>query len=346
MKSSSFLNSISKIAILTLFILPLLIASSCGDSGKNTSGKYDSLAPALKVLFEKIEDDPKNAELYYERAEYYFSQKSMKEAFDDMNKAIEFEPGKAKYHIRLSDYYFAQNRTRNTRYELMQAIQIDPKNTEALLKLGELYYLVKNYDTAVYYIDKSINTDPENAKPYYEKGMALKEKGDSAKAAAAFQTAVEKDPKYYDAFLQLGNIFGAHKDKLCIEYYNNALKLDPKSTDAMYGLGLYYQNVEDKNNARLIYDQLIKMDPKNAYAVYNLGYIALVLDKDPRKAKDLFDKAMMVDPDYADAVYMRGVCFEKLGDKRNAAADFNTTILLDPEHDLAMNGLRRLMGTK
>ena len=346
MKILSFLNSIFKIVILFLFFSPFLITVSCGDAGKNNLGKNDSLAPALKVLFEKIERDPKNADLYYERAEYYFTQKDTKGAFDDMNKAIQLEPGKAKYHIRLSDYYFAQNRTRNTRNELIQAVQVEPKNTEALSKLGELYYLVKNYDSAVYYIDRSINCAPENAKPYYEKGMALKEKGDSAKAAASFQTAVEKDPKYYDAFLQLGNIFGAHKDKLCIEYYNNALKLDPKSTDVMYGMGLYYQNIGDKNNARLLYSQLIQLDPKNAYAVYNLGYISLVLDKDPRKAKDLFDKAMVVDPNYADAVYMRGVCFEKLGDKKNAAADFNAAILIDPEHELAMNGLRRLSEKK
>ena len=334
------------LTIQLFFVLPVFFTTSCGGPEKKANDKNDSLPPALKTLNDKIDGDPKNADLYYERAEYYFGQKNIKGAFDDMSKAVQLEPGKAKYHIKLSDYYFAQNRTRYTRYELMQAIQVEPKNNEALLKLGELYYLVKNYDTAVYFIDKSINCEPENAKSYYERGMALKEKGDSAKAAGSFQTAVEKDPKYYDAFLQLGNIYGGHKDKLCIEYYNNALKLDSKSTDAIYGLGMYYQNIADKNNARLMYNKLIEMDPKNAYAVYNLGYIALVLDKDPRGAKDLFDKAMVVDPNYADAVYMRGVCFEKLGDKKNAAADFNAAIMIDPEHELAMNGLRRLSGKK
>ena len=347
-----FVMNIKKIIFLFSFssfacMLGGTFLSSCGDNGKqNSKVNYDSLPADLRTLFEKIDKDPANGTLYFDRAEYYFGHKKINEALADMKKASELDPNNVKFHVRLSDYYFASNLTRGTRDELVKVTQIDPKNNEALLKLGELYYLVKNYDTAVFYINRSISIEPENAKAYFEKGMALKEVGDSINAAAAFQSAVEKNTKYFDAYIQLANLYGAHKDKLAIQYYNNALKLDSNSKDALYGLGLFYQNAGAVADARATYAHLLRVDPKNAYAVYNQGYLALVLENKPKDAIAFFEKALLIAPEYADAVYMRGLCFEKLGDKKKAAADYNSALIIEPEHQLSIKGLQRLAGKK
>jgi tetratricopeptide (TPR) repeat protein len=342
-------NSITRwisVSAAAAFLLTQLFVSSCGSSAKNDEHKYDSLPLELRALSQKIDKDPRNGELYYTRAEYYFLNKKMDSAVKDMKRAIETDLNKAKYHIRLSDYYFAMNQTRGTRDELLQAIHGEPKNTDALLKLGELYYLVKNYDTAVFYINRSIAADPDNAKAYFQKGMALKEIGDSSNAVSAFQSSVEKDPKSFEGYIQLANIYGAHKDPLAVQYYNTALQLQPNDPQVLYGLGLFYQNMGDSGKARKTYEDLLKVDPKNVYAVYNLGYISLVLENDPKKARPFFDKAIMMQPEYADAVYMRGLCYEKMGDKKNAAADYNAALVIEPEHQLSIYGLKRLAGKK
>lgn len=326
--------------ITTVFLLP-----SCGNDNSTVS-KYDSLPGDLKDLCVKIDHDPKNAALYFSRAEYYFKNKKANEALGDMRKTCDLDPNNVAYHLRLSDYYFAVNQTRGTRDELMRVIQLEPKNNEALLKLGELYYLVKNYDTAVFYINRSISAEPENAKAYFEKGMALKEVGDSMNAVAAFQSAVEKDPKYLEAHEQLANLYAAHKDKLGIQYYNNVLKLDSNNKDGLYGLGLLYQNLGDVPNARKVYMNLLSKYPTYEYAQYNLGYLSLVLENDPNAALKYFDLAIGVAPQYADAVYMSGLCYEKMGDKKKAAAKYNETILIEPEHELSIKGLQRLGGKK
>jgi tetratricopeptide (TPR) repeat protein len=330
------------------FAFPLFMVC-CGSGGKTGNAGKDTLPADLKAIDEQIEKDPANASLYVKRAEYFFLKKRMDSVVNDMTRAIKLDPGNAAYHMKLSDYYFMMNRTRGTRDELVLATKSDPKNTEAFLKLGELYYLVKNYDSAVYYINRSISIDAENPKAYFEKGMALKETGDSANAAAAFQSAVERDPKYYDAFIQLGKIYGAHKDALAVQYLDNALQLKPNSGEAYYFLGLYYQNTKDVKNAVDTYNKLLQQapnDPLAKYAIYNIGFVKLILENNPKEAKGYFDKSFNLDPEYADAIYMRGVCYEKMGDKKNAAADFNAAIVIDPEHQLALNGLRRLSGKK
>jgi tetratricopeptide (TPR) repeat protein len=346
MKESVFSIRAAGLSLAFLFFIPQFFFTSCGSDEVNHANRYDSLPVELRALCEKIDKDPRNAELYYTRAEYYFLNKRMDSAVKDMKRASQFEPGKAKYHIRLSDYYFVMNQTRGTRDELKEAISVDPKNTDALLKLGELYFLVKNYDTAVFYINRSISADPENAKAYFQKGMALKELGDSANAVAAFQATIEKDPDYFEGYIQLANIYGAHKDPLAVQYYNTALQKRPNDPQVLYGLGLFYQNMGDVKNARKTYNDLVSVDPKNVYAVYNLGYLALVLENKPRDAQPFFDKALTMQPAYADAAYMRGLCYEKMGDKKNAAADYNAALLIEPEHQLAVRGLQRLSGRK
>ncbi|HEY6162176.1 MAG TPA: tetratricopeptide repeat protein [Bacteroidia bacterium] len=337
------------VLLITVIIALPLFMVCCGGGGKTNNVGRDSLPADLKAIDEQIDRDPKNAALYVKRAEYFFLKKKMDSVVNDMTRAIDLDPNNAGYHMKLSDYYFMMNRTRGTRNELIQATKVDPKNTEAFLKLGELYYLVKNYDSAVYYINRSISVDPENPKAYFQKGVALEETGDSANAVAAYQSAVERDPKYYDAFIRLGKIYGAHRDALAVQYLDNALQLNPNSGEAYYFLGLYYQNIKDVKNAVETYNKLLQQTPNDRhakYAVYNIGFVKLILENNPKDAKGYFDKSFNMDPGYADAIYMRGVCYEKMGDKKNAAADFNAAIVIDPEHQLALNGLRRLSGKK
>jgi len=285
-----------------------------------------------------------------ERAKYYFEkEKNKNAAIGDMNKAVQLDPNNIDNILLLSDMYFAANKTRNTRDMLLLAITKDPKNTEAPLKLGELYYLVKNYDSAIVYFNKSIKANQDNPSAYYQKGMTLKERGvpgDTAQAVNNFQKAIEFNPNHYDAMLQLGEIYANIKDGMALEYYNSALKVRPNSTEVYYHIGMFYQNTNKIDLAIETYNAILKVEPNYAFAIYNLGYIELVIKEKPKDAITFFDRAMKADPEYANAVYMRGLCYEKMGDKKSAAADYNSTLMLEPQHQLAVDGLNRIKTKK
>ena len=81
------------------------------------------------------------------------------------------------------------------------------------------------------------------------KGFNLKEKGDTSAAIKTFQKAVENNPQYFEAFMQLGMLMQAQNNKLALNYFNNALKIKPNSEEALYGRGLWYQDHNDFNKA-------------------------------------------------------------------------------------------------
>src|SRR6185369_1058886 len=150
------------------------------------------------------------------------------------------------------------------------------KNVDAMLKLAELYFYVKKYDKSIEYINMALKINKYNAKAYFMKGMNYKEIKDTAKAISSMQTAVEQDQTYYNAYMQLGILNAAQKNPLAVQYYKNALRIQPNSTEAWYDIGKYYQDVMDWTQASEAYATLLKIDPKYKNAFYNLGVINLV----------------------------------------------------------------------
>lgn len=319
------------------------LTSCSGDDEKITATK-DSIPTDLKALNEGIKADSMNPELYYERSQYYFSKMQIDPAIYDIRRSIELDSTKVKYHLAMGDYHFAINKTRITIESLKRALRQEPENTEVLLKLGELYYIVQKYDTAVYYVNRSLSKESFNAKAHFQKGMILKEAGDTATAVLSFQTAVEQDPRYYDAYVQLGQLQAIRNNPLALGYLENAINLRPKSTEARYFRAMFYQNNKDFKRAKTEYDEILQNDSLNTFVWYNLGYLAFNGDKDFKTALKYFDKSFNLNPNYADAVYMRGLCHENLGEKQLAAKDYNAAIIISPNHEKAVEGLKRIKG--
>jgi Tfp pilus assembly protein PilF len=172
--------------------------------------------------------------------------------------------------------------------------------------------------------------------------MALKEAGDTLNAIKALQSCVEVDANYYDAHLIIANLFSVKRNKFAIEYYSNAINLQPLNIDGLYGLGMFYQNTKQLDKAGEVYEQILKIDSNHVFTIYNKGYIQLVENNNPKNAIRFFIRASQLDPDYSSAIYMRGLCYEKLGDKKLAATDYNATLIIEPSNSLALEGLKRL----
>jgi len=204
---------------------------------------------------------------------------------------------------------------------------------------------VKKNEKSIEYINDALKIDQYNSKAYFMKGMNMKELKDTARAISSMQTAVEQDPEYYNAYMQLGLLCAAQKNKLAIDYYKNAIRIQPKSAEAWYALGLYYQQSGDYNNAIGTYVTLLKFD-NNKNAFYNLGVIYLLYSKDYNKSQAYFTGAIDIDPKYAEAYYGRGVCYEKLNDPKKAIADFTACLTLDPAFQPAKDELQHMNGSK
>lgn len=341
-----FYTMIKKILSSVILVAITILLNSCGSETpvQNTttgdSVKVNTPA-ALTKLNDAIAKDPKNADLLHQRAQYFLEQQEINDGIIDMIDALNIDSTKSAYYMTISELYFLGNKTGKSKLALERAIKLDEKNIDAILKLAELYLYVAKHDKSIEYINMALKLDMYNSKAYFMKGMNYKELGDTAKAISSMQTAVEQDQLYYQAFMQLGLLCAAKRNPLAVQYYKNAIRLNPKSTEAIYGLGKYYQDIEDYANALTSYKSILDFE-QNPNVHYNIGAIHLGNTRKYDLALTHFTEAIKLDPKYTDAYFARGVTYEKMGNKKSAIADYQACLAISPDYQLAISALQKL----
>lgn len=320
----------TKTQSLLYFLLTLFTLYSCGQHSalsEKEIQQQDSLQkvlknPLLDSVNKQLLKNPNNDSLYRARATIYLNAHQTDIAINDCKRAIKIDSQNVKNHLLLADIYFASNKTKLSKDKLEEITKKFPDNTEAYLKLAELYYLVKQYEKSIEYVNKALKIDETLAKGYYIKGNVYKESGDTNKAISSLQTAIEQDPQMIDAFIDLGVIYAAKNNTLALQYYNNALKIAPTNSIALYDKAFFFQQQNLIDSAIAIYQHILKLYPNSPQVLYNLGAITYAHKKDKIKAIEYFTKAIEQYPEYAEAYYARGIIKKEMNKLKEARNDF------------------------
>jgi predicted Zn-dependent protease len=103
-----------------------------------------------------------------------------------------------------------------------------------LTDLGRIYFLDGQYEKAINTLEGAVSISKENSEGLFYLGRARMELGQLQAAAEAFETLLQKDEDYQQAYYFLGETSGRLNDM----------------ADAHYYLGLYYYKKGDNRNAR------------------------------------------------------------------------------------------------
>jgi len=350
-RKNHLLCTMLKKTLLLVCSLAFLLACNNGAEKKDNTQPQDSLlakanSPELKRINDLLKAMPNDPELYIQRGKVYMQLKDFEAAVADGNRALKLDSTKDAYYLFLTDAYFYGNHTRQAKEILERCVKNVPNSTQGYLKLAELFFYVKKYQESINNINNALKIDETLAKGYFLKGMCYKEMGDTSKAVSSFQTAAEQDNEYYDAYVETGRLFALKGNPLAIQYFNNALKLNPKSTEVVYMIGKFYQDTKKYAQAIDAYNKLLQMDSQQKNALYNMGAIEYVAGKDKEKAKTYFSRALEIDPQYAEAYLARGICYEDLKDIDNAIADYKMAVQYKPNFESAIKNLNRLLDKK
>ncbi len=330
---------------LVIAVCCLALLASCGPGGTRDEGKApagDSAQLQLASLNRLITDDPSNPAPYNRRARFYLLERQFDLALKDIRQAISLDSRNASYFVTLSDIYLLMANPGESKNALETALRIDASNTDALMKLAKLYLIMKDYRSCHETLKKLLAIDNSFAPGYYIRSLALLEQGDTLRAVDDLKKAVDYNQEYYEALVQLGELYSMRKDRLAELYLNQALNLRPVSREALYMLGLFYQETGNYEKAIATYHRLSVADTTSREAYYNPGYICLVFLQDFPKAVQFFTEALKKDPGYTEAWYNRGYAYELAGDYKKAYADYQQALKVHVNYEKAIEGLNRL----
>ncbi len=324
-----------------LTVLITLIAGCSGNEGttaKSDGSAADSTQLAIAAVSEKIGANPNDPALLIERSKLYQLVGNYKAGFEDANKAIGIDSLKAPYWLEYGKSAFAIGNYLRSEEGYMICVRLDSSNTDCLIKLAEFYLFRSNPKMALAYANQALKIDVNLARPYFIKGWTFMMAGDTGKASTSYQTAVELDPNFYDAYIQLGILASKAKKDVSLDYFNSAIAVRPTTIEAYYFKGTFLQNRGRNEEAIKTYNEIIAIDSAYAQAWYNIGYIKLTQENKPDSAIEFFSKAIAVDRNY----YNRGYCQELLGEKSKAANDYKLSMGLRNDFTLAKEGLARV----
>lgn len=148
-----------------------------------------------------------------------------------------------------------------------------------------------------------------------------------------YQKAIELNPKYSNAYHNMGIIYhNTNKYALALRAYNKAIEFDPKLVDAYYNRGqLYREKMDFCQEAVRDYNQVISLN-KNYYGAYFGRGVCRVESREYKKALEDFNIAIEINPKFAFPYNSRGCLFFEFGKFEQALDDYNKALLLSPNN--------------
>jgi serine/threonine-protein kinase len=198
--------------------------------------------------------------------------------------------------------------------------------------LAQVLRDAKRWDEAIGYYRAALAVRPAATAVYNNIGRALHAKGCVEEAIAEYQKAIEIDPKFAPARVNLGQILSNDKHDYdgAIAYYKKALELDFDDAVAHFDLGIALKGKGQLEDALAEYQKAIALDPRLADPHGGLGAI-LYLKHDYDGAIAEFQQAIKLAPEDAKGYHSLGLALNRKGRVDEAVIEFKKAIALEPK---------------
>jgi len=331
-----------------IFFISFFILLSCNNQKQE---KQEKLRSELAILSQAISTSPNNPAHFVKRAEYFLAKNNLESALMDYKECVKLSPTNGNYHYKLAFLYFEIAKYDRGKHQypnkafshVEKSLQLAPNHIPSLLLKGELHLAaISQEKEAIACLNQIIELDYNTPRAHLLKGYIYAKLGEQEKAMQYFHNAIDINPSLEDAFLQLGLIFQQRKDSTAVIYYRNVLKINPKNKLALFGVGSYYQETEQWNEAIKAYTHLLQTHPAYADAYYNIGFVHIKLGLYDVASND-FSQAISFNPNFHEAYFSRGHCFETLGDIARAESDYRRAIEINQDYKNAKDALYALL---
>jgi len=214
---------------------------------------------------------------YLLRAVAEIDRKQFAAADDFIKQSLEKDPKNSAAYVQLGNLRMAENKLADAQKAYQQGLDQDPNSTDALGGVLNVDLVQKQPDKAIAAAKTQAAKYPNNSGFHTMLGhLLMEQKKDFPGAEAEFRRAIELDKNNSDAVVKLGmaqNGRGATDQAL--QTFLDGAKTDPKEIAFYLLAGSIYENKQDWDKAKQMYQKVLELRPDNPLASNNLAYVML-----------------------------------------------------------------------
>ena len=327
----------------------------------------------------RYQSNPNDAEAAYALSEVKLAFGDLDASRELAEKAVALDAKNSNYHFQLAvtcgrtaekaSLFSKAHWAKRFRVEAETAVSLDPKNLDARFGLVEFYLQAPRLmgggqDKARAMADDIAKIDPVSG--FLAQARLAQEEKNWAKETQEWAKAAAAGPKTYDAMIDVANFYlrpaggtGKPYDPSTIDppanpvqaekFARQAAQLDSgraAAYAAVARLDALEQRWTDLDSTLAAAEKNV---PDNLRPYYRAAEALLAENKDLGRAERYFRKYVSQEPEpnspkLAEAHWQLGLTLEKEGRKREAAAEIEAAIRMDPNLDRAKADLKRVNG--
>lgn len=306
--------------------------------------------------------DSRNPLVFRGRGQLYLAQEKFKQAQTVLEAGLKLNPNDQDLRTALGNVYLIVNKNRLAAETLKPAVDAMPGRADLRFLLGEAYARDLSLEKSVVEMKAATEIEPRMDTAWGKMGLYLNSLTRYDEARAALEKAVALDPKnpYYQ--WALGDTYVLKEtDPAAIQkgmdYYEQALKLDPRHEKALYAYGMALTrrgSSDDLTKAVRLLEQLVKVNPVDTNGYFKLAETYRRLGKTKEAAarsarfRELFEKgrkqtrdlhASVSFVDTAEAHVKLGRRYLEQNKPDLAAKEFEFALTREPNLAVAKEGL-------
>lgn len=192
-----------------------------GDAG---SGVATTFGPALTEAVVKANE-------YYVAGDFAAATLAFEALLTQFS--VSSEPNLPLVNINVGNSAYEAGDYARARAAFEAALAAFPESTDARLGLAKCYMMERNIDAAVVELEKLDLAEIRDSIVFYNIGSLLFDQGQSANAATYYELALQRNPNFADAHMQLAICFiSLKKNAEARPHLQKVIDLDPDSANA------------------------------------------------------------------------------------------------------------------
>jgi len=213
-----------------------------------------------------------------------------------------------------------------------EAIAMDRKSPLPLLSLAESARVRNDPTAARQWLTEALKVAPQHPPTLRAWALWHYSAAEYVKAVEFWQAALRADPRFAGVLVDLGDYHFNVLDKpeIARNYYQRALDIDPNLAGAQYALGMALVRAGDEDGALKRFTESARLSPANALPLVAMGQV-YARKNDSVRALALYDQALVAQPGYYPARLEKADLWMASGKTQLALDEYRSVAKLYPK---------------